>query len=99
MSVARPSTRQIGGILLILGALMARSLGDLAKRPFEELLPGFVVVIVMPLSFSITTGILVGFLLHPVMLLFAGRSREVKPTNLVLFLIAVGLLGLDHWGA
>lgn len=84
-------------VLLIVGALMVRA-ADLGGRPFEETLPAFAVLLLIPLSFSITTGLLVGFLLHTFAFCLAGRRSELPPMMWALFLISLGLLGFEHWG-
>jgi hypothetical protein len=43
-------------------------------------LPAFVTVVLIPLTLSITQGILWGFLLYALLYAVAGRSREVSVT-------------------
>ena len=62
----------------------------------EEGLPAFVTLVLIPLTFSITQGILWGFVLHAVMYLAVGRSRELSPTLWALAALSVGLLLLGH---
>jgi len=83
-------------VLLIVGALMIRA-ADLRDRPLEETLPAFAVLLLIPLSFSITTGLLVGFLLHTLCFCLARRWSELPPMMWALFLISLGLLGFEHW--
>src|SRR5690606_14557970 len=52
--------------LIIVGVLMAASLGKIAWDEMDEALPGFLVVISMPLTYSIATGIALGFILYPI---------------------------------
>ena len=51
---------------------------DFAK--LEEALPAFVTFVLIPLTLSITQGILWGFLLHAVMHAVVGRARDVSAT-------------------
>lgn len=83
-------------ILVILGALMMRTTGALATRPLEDRLPAFVVLITIPLTFRITTGILLGLLLHPLLYLLAGRGQQVSAMMWALFVAAASLLSLEH---
>lgn len=78
-------------ILLIVGALMVRA-ADLRARPLEETLPCFAVLLLIPLSFSITTGLLIGFLLHALCFSLAGRWRELPALLWGLAALSLGLL-------
>ena len=51
-------------VLLLLGAAMFKSVGSISFGKIEEGLPGFLTIILIPLTFSITQGILWGFIAH-----------------------------------
>jgi AGZA family xanthine/uracil permease-like MFS transporter len=61
----------------------------------EEGLPAFLMIVLIPLTFSITTGLLWGFLAHAVLFLLAGRAREVKPTMYALALLSMVLIYVE----
>ena len=82
-------------ILVLVGALMIRAVMNVGQRPFEEVLPSFVVLILIPLTFSITQGILWGFVLHPILFVLARRGDEIRPMMWVLFALAFALLGME----
>ncbi|HEX8141125.1 MAG TPA: NCS2 family permease [Pyrinomonadaceae bacterium] len=84
------------GVLILVGASMFRSVSEIDFERIEEALPAFLTIILIPLTFSITQGILWGFISHVALYLMAGRRREVHPVMYALALIAVGLLLLEH---
>jgi AGZA family xanthine/uracil permease-like MFS transporter len=84
------------GVLILVGASMFRSVAEIEFRRIEESLPAFLTIILIPLTFSITQGILWGFISHVALFLMAGRRREIHPVMYALALIAVGLLLLEH---
>jgi AGZA family xanthine/uracil permease-like MFS transporter len=86
----------VAPVLILVGAMMFRSVAAIDFTRFEDVLPGFLTVTLIPLTFSITQGILWGFVAHVGLYLLAGRRREVKPTMYVLAIVAVGLLVLEH---
>lgn len=88
-----------GPILVILGALMMRGTANLASAPLEERVPAFLVIILIPLTFSITVGILCGLALQPLLYVLAGKSDRVSPMLWVLFGVALAMLSLDHASA
>jgi AGZA family xanthine/uracil permease-like MFS transporter len=83
-------------VLLLVGASMFRSVAGIAFDRLEDALPAFVTIVLIPLTFSITQGILWGFIAHVGLYAIAGRWRDVHPIMYVLGAIAVGLLALEH---
>ena len=59
-------------------------------------LPAFVTIVLIPLTLSITQGILWGFLLHALLYTVAGRWREIDLTLWLLSILSAGLLLLGH---
>ncbi len=89
-------------VLILVGAAMFKSVSHIDFRKIEEGLPAFLTIILIPLTFSITQGILWGFISHVGLYLVVGRRKEIHPVMYVLALVAVGLLLLEHsdltWG-
>jgi len=75
--------------LIIVGMLMLRVVSQINWEDVSDALPAFVVIISMPFSYSIATGIALGFIFYPLVKLLAGRAKEVKPTVWVLALIFI----------
>ncbi|HKR12511.1 MAG TPA: NCS2 family permease [Pyrinomonadaceae bacterium] len=83
-------------VLVLVGAAMFKSVAEINFGKIEEGLPAFLTIILIPLTFSITQGILWGFIAHVGLYLIVGRRKEIHPVMYVLALIAVGLLLLEH---
>lgn len=83
-------------VLILVGASMFRSVGKISFTKIDEGLPAFLTIILIPLTFSITQGILWGFISHVGLYLMVGRRQEIHPVMYVLALVAVGLLVLEH---
>src|ERR687889_821052 len=64
-------------VLIIVGVFMFSSISGLDFSHIEDALPVFLTVILIPLTFSITQGILWGFIAHAGLYCIAGRAREV----------------------
>jgi AGZA family xanthine/uracil permease-like MFS transporter len=75
--------------LVIVGMLMLRVVSQINWEEVSEALPAFVVIISMPFSYSIATGIALGFIFYPLVKLLAGKAKEVKPTVWVLAVIFI----------
>jgi AGZA family xanthine/uracil permease-like MFS transporter len=75
--------------LIIVGVLMVASLGNIDWNKFEVAVPAFLTIIMMPLSYSIATGIAVGFIFYPITMIVKGRTKEIHPVMYVLFVIFI----------
>ncbi len=82
-------------VLIIVGGLMFRSAQDLPFNKWEELFPCFLTIVLIPLTFSITQGILWGFLSHSVLFTLSGRRKEITPILWVLTFISAALLYIE----
>jgi AGZA family xanthine/uracil permease-like MFS transporter len=83
-------------VLILVGVSMFQSVSTINFSSLEDALPAFVTVVLIPLTLSITQGILWGFLLHALLYAAAGRWREVSVTLWVLSVLSAGLLLLGH---
>ena len=85
-------------VLILVGAAMFKSISQLSLSRIEDALPAFLTIILIPLTFSITQGILWGFISHVGLYLMAGRRREVHRVMYALAVVSVCLLILQHGG-
>ena len=82
-------------VLVLVGLSMFQLVGTLDFRTIEDSLPAFVTIVLIPLTLSITQGILWGFILHAVLYVITGRHRELSATLWILAAIAIGLLWIE----
>lgn len=73
--------------LIIVGVLMVSSLGNIEWNRFEIAVPAFFTIIAMPLTYSIATGIAIGFLFYPITMIVSGKKKEVHPIMYGLWVI------------
>lgn len=73
--------------LIIVGVLMVSSLRHIEWNKFEIAVPAFLTMITMPLAYSISTGIALGFIFYPITMLVAGRKKEIHPIMYLFFVI------------
>ena len=83
-------------MLILVGLAMFQSVSRIDYSSIEDALPAFVTVVLIPLTLSITQGILWGFLLHTLLYAVAGRWREISVTLWLLSALSAGLLLLGH---
>lgn len=75
--------------LIIVGSYMMGGLAKVEWGKFDEAFPAFIVIVSMPLTSSIATGIALGFILYPLLKLFSGRGKEVHPIVYIIGVIFV----------
>lgn len=78
--------------LIIVGVLMAQSLRQINWSQLEIAIPSFLILIGMPLTYSISDGIALGFIMYPITMLAAKRGKEVSPIMYGLFFVFVGFM-------
>jgi adenine/guanine/hypoxanthine permease len=83
-------------VLILVGASMFRTVGDLSIDTVEDRVPAFLTLALIPLTFSITQGVLVGIVSHTVLYCFVGRYREIPKSLFCLAIICFALLFLEN---
>ena len=75
--------------LIFVGFLMITAVVDIDFADFTEALPAYLAMVAMPLLYSISDGIAVGFISYVVINLFAGKAKKVSPLMYVLAVLFV----------
>jgi adenine/guanine/hypoxanthine permease len=71
-------------VLIIVGCLMVTSIKEIPFEDFTEAFPAYLMMVLMPLTFSIANGIAFGFIAYPILKLVTGRKHEVSVTMYVI---------------
>lgn len=62
--------------LIIVGSMMIHPILKIDWKDYSESIPAFIVITMIPLTFSIATGIALSFIAYAVLKLLSGRGRE-----------------------
>jgi AGZA family xanthine/uracil permease-like MFS transporter len=81
-------------VLIIVGVLMFRTSRTLPFGSLEEMVPAYLTLVLIPLTLSITQGLLWGLVAYVVCLVIAGRRRDLTAWHWGLGVLASGLLYL-----
>jgi len=65
--------------------LMVKQTSQIDWEDMTEFVPGFITLITIPMTFSIATGVALGFVTYPIIKLLSGK---VKETNWIVWVIA-----------
>lgn len=58
-------------------------------KNFEEGIPAFLSIILIPLTYSITQGIIWGFISYTIFKVIRGKYKEIHPMMYVVFVFSV----------
>jgi len=83
-------------VLILVGVAMFQMMASIDFLSPEDALPAFLTLVLIPLTFSITQGILWGFILHVMLYTLSGRAREIPLTLWCIAALSVGLLLLER---
>lgn len=69
----------IAPVLIVIGGLMVQSVREMDLSDMTELFPSFLIMVMIPFTYSIVDGMAFGFIAYPIVKLAMGRGKEVPP--------------------
>ncbi len=80
-----------GPVLVIVGVMMVSNTTAVEWDDYSEAIPAFITMLMMPLSYSISDGIMLGTIMYVLMKSCKGKEnlRQITPTMWVLFAIFI----------
>jgi AGZA family xanthine/uracil permease-like MFS transporter len=73
--------------LVIVGVMMMQNVPRIQWDDFSEAMPAFLILVGIPLSYSIADGLALGFISYPILKICSGKARQLSATHYVLALI------------
>ncbi len=75
--------------LIIVGMMMMQPITKVDWTNYRESIPAFLTVILMPLAYSISDGILIGVISYVVLYALSGKAKQITPTMWVLAVLFI----------
>ena len=75
--------------LIIVGMMMMNPVTKIDWLNYRESIPAFLTVILMPLAYSISDGILIGMISYVVLYALSGKAKQITPTMWVLAVLFI----------
>ena len=75
--------------LIIVGLLMLEPVKNIPFDDFSESIPAFVCLIAMPLTYSISNGILLGMIAYVLMNMICGKFKKLSPMMYILAILFI----------
>jgi AGZA family xanthine/uracil permease-like MFS transporter len=77
-----------GPALIIVGIFMLSPITKINFNDYTELIPAFSIIALMSFTYNIGVGLIVGFVLYPILKIITGRIKEISPGMWLLFLLS-----------
>ncbi len=77
----------IAPILIIIGGLMLTNVVNIDFNDFTEAFPAFLVIVMIPLTYSIVDGIAFGFISYPLVKLFTNRKHQLSISTYIISIL------------
>ncbi len=78
-----------GPAMIIVGMMMFSSIKDLKLDDLSELVPSFVIIILMSFTFNMGIGMTAGFIVYPLTKIISGKAKEISAAIWILFAISL----------
>jgi AGZA family xanthine/uracil permease-like MFS transporter len=78
--------------LVVVGIFMMQGISELDLHDFAKAAPAVVIIVAMPLTFSIAEGIALGLVVYALVMAGCGRGREVTPLSYGLAILSAAHL-------
>ena len=75
--------------LIIVGLLMLEPVRNIPFDDFSESIPAFICLITMPLTYSISNGILLGMITYVIMNMVCGKFKKITPAMYILAVLFI----------
>ena len=75
--------------LIIVGMMMMNPVREIDWTNYRESIPAFLTVIIMPLAYTISDGILLGVISYVVLYALTGKAKQITPTMWVLAVLFI----------
>jgi AGZA family xanthine/uracil permease-like MFS transporter len=82
--------------LIMVGLFMMKEVKSIDFSNLEEAFPAFIIMVMIALSYSISTGLAFGFISFTLIKTVAGKAREVKPAMWVIAILSILFLTLEQ---
>ena len=76
-------------VLIIVGLFMLSPIKNIPLEDYAESIPAFVTIVMMPMAYSISDGILLGMITYVVLNMLCGNFKRITPTMYVLAVLFI----------
>jgi AGZA family xanthine/uracil permease-like MFS transporter len=82
--------------LIMVGLFMMKEVRKIDFANIEEAFPAFIIMVMIALSYSISTGLAFGFIGFTLIKLVSGKTKDIKPAMWIIAILSLLFLTLDQ---
>jgi AGZA family xanthine/uracil permease-like MFS transporter len=82
--------------LIMVGLFMMKEIRNIDFQNMEEAFPAFIIMVMIALSYSISTGLAFGFISFTIIKIVSGKIRDVKPAMWIIAALSLMFLTIDR---
>jgi len=82
--------------LIMVGLFMAKEVKKINFANLEEAFPAFIIMVMIALSYSISTGLAFGFVSFTLIKIILGRAKEIKAAMWIIAILSILFLTMDR---
>lgn len=83
-------------VLVLVGVFMAGPLNKIDWSDLEEAIPAFLTIVLIPLTYSLTQGLIYGMFAYTLIKLAKGKKKEVPVSLIIIDLVSVVMLAIEY---
>ncbi|MBQ5830179.1 MAG: NCS2 family permease [Alistipes sp.] len=76
-------------VLIIVGLFMLSPIKNIALEDYAESIPAFITIVMMPMAYSISDGILIGMITYVLLNMLCGNFKRITPTMYILAVLFI----------
>ncbi|HPS54576.1 MAG TPA: NCS2 family permease, partial [Sedimentisphaerales bacterium] len=82
--------------LIMVGLFMMKEISNINFGDIEQAFPSFIIIVMIALSYSISTGLAFGFVSFVIIKTAVGKIKDIKPTMWLIAILSIVFIGLDR---
>jgi AGZA family xanthine/uracil permease-like MFS transporter len=82
--------------LIMVGLYMTKEVKKIDFTDFEQAFPAFIIMIMIALSYSISTGLSFGFLSFTILKLLSGKAKDIKLAMWIIVILSLLFLAINQ---
>ena len=83
-------------VLIMVGVFMAGPISKIHWNDIEEAIPAFLTILLIPITYSLTQGLVYGLLSYTVIKIVKRKTREITPMLVGIDLFSIVMLGIEY---
>ncbi|MEO4052879.1 NCS2 family permease [Solibacillus sp. CAU 1738] len=86
----------VSPILILIGLLMLQNIVHISMDDLTESFPALLIIVLIPLTYSIADGMAIGFIIYTLIKLLMGKGKELHPALYIIAILFMSNIVIQH---